>query len=894
MNVCSGILTSCSADETRKLQQLLKVEDEEALDQRIYVVPSTGALLDLDNAKAHLYHFCDTLPASQFVDRRPEFICEDHNGNIKARVILPLSVTESLRTANSLNTWKSEKNAIKDASFEAYVALHKAGLIGDNLLPQNYHDEEVDDLLKPMQKRVSILEVRQLIDPWTSLAKMWHDKVGIRKSLLTLDDLDIQVILPVELPKIMPFKLYWDATAIVNGEFRDLGTSSVEILENAIASTQKILTSGFGHRFVIDSQPQPVLFLIAKFMGAKNKLSKVHDNKSLLNIGLIYDLGDKIPYALQSYLEQKPAIEEVQQPYHDFLDTYNDEPHFSVKRLPRRHNFLQKVTSVGQASSKQHAIVVPASRAQIGVVPFEHIRFALMVPSILHHLGIYLIAQTLRTTLLKDLQMSSLELIRTAICASSAQELANYQRLEFLGDSALKLCTSIQLFDEFPLFHEGLLSFKKDRIVSNGRLARAAIDTKLDQFIVTKQFTGKKWRPTYVADLALLPEVLGSRQVSSKILADVVEALIGAATVEGGIPKSLNCMSILLPDVDWQDLSKRQASIYVRASEVAVPTILEPVERLVGYNFNKGSLLVEALTHASSIGSTIESLERLEFLGDAILDNIVVAEMWNYNLSHYQMHTLRTAMVNADYLAWLCLESSIDKTITIIDADQILQTSKERWPLWRFLRHSSSALAIAQQATAARHLELRDEINAVMRSGTQYPWALLSRLDAGKFFSDMIESLLGAIWIDSHVNTASPTTSPKDNHNQDPKTENDPLPEETLFTTCKAVLEHLGVLPYMRRIIADKVHILHPKEELGILADRETVKYILTSRKNGRDVEGGVEYLCTVFVGDREIVRVDGGVSKVEVKTKAAECAVRVLKRERLVDKEFEGGSVEM
>jgi dsRNA-specific ribonuclease len=103
---------------------------------------------------------------------------------------------------------------------------------------------------------------------------------------------------------------------------------------------------------------------------------------------------------------------------------------------------------------------------------------------------IYLIAEKLSTTILKDVGISDLSLIVTAISASIANEDTNYQRLEFLGDSILKLCTSVQLMTEYPLWHEGYLSAKKDLFISNLRLSRAAAEVEVDKFIITKTFTG--------------------------------------------------------------------------------------------------------------------------------------------------------------------------------------------------------------------------------------------------------------------------------------------------------------------------------------------------------------------------------------------------------------------
>ena len=59
------------------------------------------------------------------------------------------------------------------------------------------------------------------------------------------------------------------------------------------------------------------------------------------------------------------------------------------------------------------------------------------------------------------------------------------------------------------------------------------------------------------------------------------------------------------------------------------PELLRSLEDLVGYRFQNSELLVKALKHRSYVyaqqGSGIESNERLEFLGDAVLD-LLVAE----------------------------------------------------------------------------------------------------------------------------------------------------------------------------------------------------------------------------------------------------------------------------
>jgi len=345
----------------------------------------------------------------------------------------------------------------------------------------------------------------------------------------------------------------------------------------------------------------------------------------------------------------------------------------------------------------------------------------------------------------------------------------------------------------------------------------------------------------------------GEREVSSKVLADVVEALVGAAMVDGGFPKALACLQVFLPEIQWKPLNTRRGELFERAADTDLPESLKPLETLIGYQFNKKTLLLEGITHAS-YNAGLQSYERLEFLGDSILDNIVVLAMYAQNpeLSHFQMHLLRTALVNADFLAFLCMSWGIEQEESNLQQtggkgsgsdpatfEEISTTVK--FPLWRFLRHMSPTLSSVQLATSKQFAELQPEIEKVIENGSHYPWALLAKLQAQKFYSDIVESLLGAVWIDSGS-----------------------------LDECTAMVERMGILKYLRRIVQDGVHVMHPKEELGILADDLKVTYSIR-------IDSVKRYVCEVFVGAERIVQYEGGVSKMEAQTKAAELAVAIL-----------------
>jgi dsRNA-specific ribonuclease len=214
--------------------------------------------------------------------------------------------------------------------------------------------------------------------------------------------------------------------------------------------------------------------------------------EALLTLGgfsdsLVRDkINMQIAYTLKELLARKPSREQVQNPYIGYDDTPQDSAHLSLTRVPRRLDFLHR--TLPSSSQKPYSVVLPVSRCTVDDMLFKFVQLGLFIPSIMHRYEVYLIAEKLSTTLLAEVQISDLSLLVTAITASSAREDTIYQTLEFLGDSILKMCTSVQLMAEYPLWHEGYLSAKKDRLIANSRLSRAAIETGLDNIIVTAMY----------------------------------------------------------------------------------------------------------------------------------------------------------------------------------------------------------------------------------------------------------------------------------------------------------------------------------------------------------------------------------------------------------------------
>lgn len=844
-------------------------------------------MLTLDTAVPHLEHFCATLTRSQYTDVQPVFTFQKlaMKGEIDAftaTVFLPSSIHRDVREACSSSSWRTQKLAKKDAAFEAYLALYHAGLINKHLLPIRF-DPETEQARSVIEKRPNVAEVPAQLDIWSNLvAYKWQGQPRLYESSVSITYKGVAIsqmlmILPLGIPNTIDFDLHWDATksfnvaitpcrsAVYNQEHMTLYAECTAILLRSVYKERmKSEGSDFACIFVPNNIKVDAFWLEN---AGKSSSARILLETGIIQsqIGLIYDVTNNrtrhichgvgsIPKDAQKYL-----LNDAQATNSQCVDNGLC---LKVTKLPKRADFLHKCMPQNYDADKDkeaNYLYLSASRCEVDNLPFEFSRFAMFIPSIMHQVELYITAEYCRKSLLSSIQFNNLSLLITATTASSAAEQTDYQRMEFLGDGILKLFTSLTVMGEHLDWHEGYLSGKKDHTVSNARLALAASQLGLGPYIRTVPFTGHKWRPLYVSKL-MGTQAKNDRVMSTKTLADVVEALIGASYIDGGPKKVLSCLAIFLPEIPWVPLSQQTQKLYdFYDIGIQYPPNFAQLERLINYAFTAKALLVEALTHPSHQGpNTSASYQRLEFLGDSVLDNIIVTTAYSHQpaIPVPALHLIRTALVNASFLAFYCLTHSMPTTRSdpVSDHDGNISTVEiiTSLQIWRFMRHAAPEIRQAQQSCVASYDSLRGEIFTALSLGRQYPWALLCRLGAPKFFSDLIESLIGAIYIDTHGSMAA----------------------------CESFLEHVGVMSYLRRVMNGDVALLHPKEELGQLAAIEKVKYMLKKEEREGKEKGG-RLNCEVWVGERMLVKVGDGISRIEVETRAAEIAVRDLKAEQ-------------
>lgn len=300
--------------------------------------------------------------------------------------------------------------------------------------------------------------------------------------------------------------------------------------------------------------------------------------------------------------------------------------------------------------------------------------------------------------------MSSLYLqILEALTAASCQETFCYERAELLGDAYLKWVVSRYLFLKYPQKHEGQLTRMRQQMVSNMVLYQFALTKGLQSYIQADRFAPSRWaapgvppvfdEDTKEAESSLFEqertldvtvgekdnpidgyeddemedgELEGDsssyRVLSSKTLADVVEALIGIYYVEGGKNATNHLMNWIGIQVDFDPKDIECSTKPTNVPESVLKSInFDALEGALNINFHDRGLLVEAITHASRPSSGVSCYQRLEFVGDAVLDHLITKHLFfTYtDLPPGRLTDLRAAAVNNENFARVAVKHNL-------------------------------------------------------------------------------------------------------------------------------------------------------------------------------------------------------------------------------------------
>lgn len=260
--------------------------------------------------------------------------------------------------------------------------------------------------------------------------------------------------------------------------------------------------------------------------------------------------------------------------------------------------------------------------------------------------------------------------------------------------------------------------------------------------------------------------LLSQQSIPDKSIADCVEALIGAFLVQCGprgallfmkwlglqvmpkeeeedpslnsdpndpiwhhLPKVRGPLIPLIPGEDYELSLKQQREQLVRLYEGAG---LNRFERdVLRYQFKDKAYLVQAFTHNSYFENQVtDCYQRLEFLGDAILDFLVTRLLYEDPRKHSPgiITDLRSALVNNTFFASLAVEYEFHKYLKSLSHDLFNVISKF---VKSFTWNTKS---------------YRDTFSLYVGEGET---ELLDDVEVPKALGDIFESVAGAIFLDS-------------------------------------------------------------------------------------------------------------------------------------------------
>ena len=154
------------------------------------------------------------------------------------------------------------------------------------------------------------------------------------------------------------------------------------------------------------------------------------------------------------------------------------------------------------------------------------------------------------------------EALTTPSCRMSSPEVRDNQRLEFLGDAVLGLIAAEYVFSLSSSLAEGSLTVARAHMVSTGALSAAARRVGIEKLLVRNK--GAK------------------EEIGSKALADAVEAVIGAAYLDGGLEaaKEVYASLGLEENAEYDDAAANpKGALQVWAQALRPP--MQPVYELV-------------------------------------------------------------------------------------------------------------------------------------------------------------------------------------------------------------------------------------------------------------------------------------------------------------------------
>lgn len=326
----------------------------------------------------------------------------------------------------------------------------------------------------------------------------------------------------------------------------------------------------------------------------------------------------------------------------------------------------------------------------------------------------------------------------------------NYERLEFLGDCFLKMATTISIFTLIPDKAEFEYHVERMLLICNRNLFNNALEVKLEEYIRSMAFDRRSWYPEGLTlKRGKRKDLTRQHVLADKTIADVCEALIGAAylTAQEQTPPNfdlaIRAVTIMVKDKNHAMTSYPDYyAAYTPPAWQTAPcnsTQLDMAARFearMGYAFTHPRLLRSAFQHPTypSVYEKLPSYQRLEFLGDALLDMASVEFLFHRfpGADPQWLTEHKMAMVSNQFLGCLAVHLGFHRAITYFSS----AIQKE---ITEYVAEIEAALQAARDDAVARGLPEEGFARDF--------WVRCSR--PPKCLPDVVEAYVGAVFVDS-------------------------------------------------------------------------------------------------------------------------------------------------
>ncbi|KAL1855420.1 Dicer-like protein 1 [Paecilomyces lecythidis] len=433
-----------------------------------------------------------------------------------------------------------------------------------------------------------------------------------------------------------------------------------------------------------------------------------------------------------------------------FLDTCTwDQPVVKAELVRLRRNLLEKMTEQERDIETRCFICLEALK--ISAIPVSVATTCLSFPAIISRLEAYLISleccEDLGLAVETEYALEALTKDSDNTEEHRSEQIhfqrgmgKNYERLEFLGDCFLKMGTSISLFAQNPDDNEFDYHVNRMVLICNQNLFNTAKKSALYKYIRSRGFSRRTWYPD---GLKLLQGKSHDKSetkhaLGEKTIADVCEALIGASLLSGGpehrFDMAVKAVTAFVDSAthnvsNWKEyMGLYSRPLYqVQEADGFEIDLAQQVEAKLGYHFNYPRLLRSAFTHPSmpSAWSNVPCYQRLEFLGDSLLDMACVEDLFARfpDRDPQWLTEHKMAVVSNKFLGAFAVSVGLHK----------------------HLKHFSGPLQ--SQIT-----EYAEEVQTAQLEGGDAKDFWTVTKDPPKCLPDMVEAYLGAVFVDSDFN----------------------------------------------------------------------------------------------------------------------------------------------